>query len=223
MGSEALKPSQLVIEFRSGLRIPIGEVDGCDQDSLNRRFNVASLMIFRISRQTCASQHGNVMSRENGHAVPRALPLPDCFAPESPKGVDGKGFPLRLELLKTHTSGSAFANQARRLSSRSSMLLMLNVATFTNWERNQIPVHFAFPLPRPMTKHHTTCFTATITYETPTTARYYSWTKHDSILAETLITRMDMWTCRRPVLIPPSAIPVTRRIPTGWATALICK
>ena len=50
VGNEALKPGQLVIEFRSRLRIPIGEVDGSDQDSLNRRFNVASLMIFRISR-----------------------------------------------------------------------------------------------------------------------------------------------------------------------------
>ena len=29
---------------------------------------------FRISRQTCASQHGSVVSRENGHAVPLALP-----------------------------------------------------------------------------------------------------------------------------------------------------
>jgi hypothetical protein len=46
--NEALKPGQLVIEFRSRLRIPVGEVDGSDQDSLNRRFNVASLLIFRM-------------------------------------------------------------------------------------------------------------------------------------------------------------------------------
>src|SRR6266568_8094407 len=91
VGNEALKPRQLVIEFRSRLRIPIGEVDGSDQDFLNRRFNVASLMIFRISRQTCASQHGNVVSRENSHAVPGALASPDCFVPESPKGIHGKG------------------------------------------------------------------------------------------------------------------------------------
>ena len=116
MGNEALKPGQLVVEFRSRLRIPIGEVDGSDQDSLNRRFNVASLVIFRmmnlritisekpfrISRQACASQHGNVVSRENGHAVPGALPLPDCFVPESPKGIHGKGSLLCLELLETH-------------------------------------------------------------------------------------------------------------------------
>src|ERR1700686_1580674 len=92
----------LVIEFRSRLRIPIGEGDGSDQNSLNRRFNVASLMIFRISRQTCASQHGSVVSRENGDPVPGALPLPDCFVPESSKGVHGKGFLLCLELLEAN-------------------------------------------------------------------------------------------------------------------------
>src|SRR6202040_2122983 len=102
VGNEALKPGQLVVEFRSGLRIPIGEVDGSDQDSLNRRFNVASLlifkiMIFRISRQTCASQHGNLVSRENRHSVPGALALPDRFVPKSPKGIHGKGSLLYLE------------------------------------------------------------------------------------------------------------------------------
>ena len=43
VGNEALKPGRLVIEFRSRLRIPIGEAEGSDQDSLNSRFNVASL------------------------------------------------------------------------------------------------------------------------------------------------------------------------------------
>jgi hypothetical protein len=28
--------------------------------------------------------------------------LPDCFVPESPKGIHGKSFLLRLELLETH-------------------------------------------------------------------------------------------------------------------------
>src|SRR6185369_5658853 len=66
---------RIVIEFRSRLRTPIGEVDGSDEDSPNGRFNVTSLMVFfRISRQACAGQHGNVVSRENGHTVPGALP-----------------------------------------------------------------------------------------------------------------------------------------------------
>jgi hypothetical protein len=60
------------------------------------------IMLFRISRQTCASQHGNVVSRENGHTVPGALALPDRFVPESPKGLHGKDLLLYLELLETH-------------------------------------------------------------------------------------------------------------------------
>ena len=55
MGNEAFKPGQFVIEFGSRLRIPIGEVDRSDQNSLNSRFDVASLVIFRISRQAYAS------------------------------------------------------------------------------------------------------------------------------------------------------------------------
>jgi hypothetical protein len=87
---------------RTGLRIPTGQVDGSNQDSLNSRFNVASWMILRICRQTYASQHGNVVSRENDHTVPGALPLLDCFVPETSKGIHGKGFLLCLELLETH-------------------------------------------------------------------------------------------------------------------------
>jgi hypothetical protein len=108
VGNEALKPGQLVIEFRSSLRIPVGEVEGSDQDSLNSRFNVASLMIFRISRQACAGQRLNVVSRENGHALPGTFPLPDPFMPESPKGIHGKGFLLCRELLETHHVGVSF-------------------------------------------------------------------------------------------------------------------
>ena len=88
-------------------------------------------MIFRISRQDCASQHGNVVSRKNRHTVPGALPLPHCFVPETPKALTGKASCSALSSWRLTTSGSAFANQARRLSSRLLMLLMLKVATLT--------------------------------------------------------------------------------------------
>ena len=102
MGNEALKPGQLVVEFRSRLRIPIGEVDGSDQDSLNSRFDVAGLVIFWISWQACAGQHGSVVSREDGHSIPGTLPVPDCFIPENSESMNGKGSLLRLEILETH-------------------------------------------------------------------------------------------------------------------------
>ena len=102
VGNKTLKPSQLVIEFRSWLRISIGEVDGSDQDSFNSRFNIASLMILGVSRQACAGQHGKVVSRENGHAVPGTLPLPNCFIPNVSKGRHRKGTLLHLQLLETN-------------------------------------------------------------------------------------------------------------------------
>jgi hypothetical protein len=59
-------------------------------------------MIFRISRQTGAGQHGNVVSREMATPFQEALPLPDCFVTESSKGIYGKGTLLCLELLEAH-------------------------------------------------------------------------------------------------------------------------
>src|SRR5580704_17232835 len=100
--NEAIKPGQLVAEFRSWLRIPVGEVDGSDQHSLNSRFDIAGLVILGISRQDCAGQHGSVVSREDGHSIPGTLPVPDCFIPENSESMNGKGSLLRLEILETH-------------------------------------------------------------------------------------------------------------------------
>src|SRR5437016_11386936 len=102
MGNEALKPCQLVIEFWSRLRIPIWEVDGSDQKSVNSGLDVAGLAIFTISRQVCTGQHRSAVSRENGHPVPGTLPLPDCFVPEISEGMRGKRSRFSLELLETN-------------------------------------------------------------------------------------------------------------------------
>ena len=92
MGNEALKPGQLVIEFRSRLRIPIGEGDPTSQDSLNSRFDVPSLVIFRISRQARARQNGGVVSRENGYAVPGRSPCQTASYPTFRRASTGKAF-----------------------------------------------------------------------------------------------------------------------------------
>jgi hypothetical protein len=72
-----------------------------------------------------------MLSRENGHAVPGMLPLPDCFVPESPNCIHGKGFLLRSEFLEANHVRLSFRYQAKRLSRRLLMLLMLKVATLT--------------------------------------------------------------------------------------------
>src|SRR5258707_15455243 len=102
MGNEARNPGQLVVGFWSRLRIPVWEVDRSDQESMDRRLDIAGLAIFSIARQVCAGQHRSVIARENGHPVPGTLPLPDCFVPESSKGIHGKRSRFRLELLETN-------------------------------------------------------------------------------------------------------------------------
>ncbi len=59
-------------------------------------------MIFKISRQACAGQHGSVIAGENGYAVPGTLSLPDCFVPEGSKGANGKVSLFRLKLLEAN-------------------------------------------------------------------------------------------------------------------------
>jgi hypothetical protein len=71
-----------------------GLFDRGDQDSLNSRFN-SELDELDDSQDfpACAGQHGNVVSRENGYAVP-GTPCQTLFVPVSPKGIHGKDFLL---------------------------------------------------------------------------------------------------------------------------------
>ena len=64
MGNEALKPGQLVIEFRSRLRIPVGEVNGSDQNSLNGRFDVTGLVVLGFPASLRRSVPARGLARE---------------------------------------------------------------------------------------------------------------------------------------------------------------
>ena len=103
----------------------------------------SSLLIFRISRQTCASQHGNVVSRENGHAVPGALPLPDCFVTKSPKSIHGKGFLLCLELLETHHFRFSFGQPSQEVVEP-----LIDVVNVEGGDSQQVPIRGSSSLPR---------------------------------------------------------------------------
>jgi hypothetical protein len=102
MDIKPLKPSQLVVEFRSRLRITVRQVNRSNQNSLNSGLNVAGLVVLRISRQARAGKHWSVISRENSYTIPRTLSLPDCFVLNRSKSVCGKGPLLRLQFLKAN-------------------------------------------------------------------------------------------------------------------------
>src|SRR5579863_10486250 len=59
-------------------------------------------------------------------------PCQTASYPRVRRAFTGKASCSALSSWRLTTSGSAFASQARRLSSRLLMLLMLKVATFTN-------------------------------------------------------------------------------------------
>lgn len=48
MADEALEPRELVVEFRSRLRIAIGQVDRGDDDPVDRSLDVSALLVTRV-------------------------------------------------------------------------------------------------------------------------------------------------------------------------------
>jgi len=51
MRGELLEPFQLVVEFRSGLRIAVRQIEACDQDAVDRGLEVARLGVPGIAGQ----------------------------------------------------------------------------------------------------------------------------------------------------------------------------
>ena len=129
MGGQALKQSELVIEFRTGLRVPIRSVDRGDEHAVNGRLRVAALPVGGVAWQVQASYNGSP-PRDDRHAVPAPLTaayrmitrLPKCLRREL--GVRGLG------LLQQTMSGSASRSQFSRFVKRRLMLLMLKLAIF---------------------------------------------------------------------------------------------
>ena len=87
MGVQALEPSELVIEFGTGLGVSIGSVDRGNEHAVDGGLEIAALPVGRVARQVHAS-HNRSPSRKNRHAVPALLAaayrliarLPDCLA-----------------------------------------------------------------------------------------------------------------------------------------------
>ncbi len=70
---QPIEPGQLVVEFRAGLRIAVGQIDRGDEDAADGRFDVAALPVARIARQLHAGQDRLGIARQDGDTVPGAL------------------------------------------------------------------------------------------------------------------------------------------------------
>ena len=49
VGRQSAKPSELVIKLWTGLRIPVGRVERCDDDPIHCRFDVSALRVGRVA------------------------------------------------------------------------------------------------------------------------------------------------------------------------------
>ena len=50
VGDQAVEPAQLVVEFRPGARIAIGEVEAGNQHAVDRGLDIAAMAVVRIPR-----------------------------------------------------------------------------------------------------------------------------------------------------------------------------
>jgi hypothetical protein len=57
MGVQALEPSELVIEFGTGLGVSIGSVDRGDEQAVNGRLEIAALLIGGVAWQVRAGHN----------------------------------------------------------------------------------------------------------------------------------------------------------------------
>src|SRR3984957_17841054 len=114
MGAQALEPSELVIEFGTGLGVSTGSVDRGDEQAVDGCLEIAALPIGGVTWQVHASHHRNP-SRENRYAVPTLLAagyrmiarLADCLRWEL--GVRG------FDFLKAHDVGLSFAKPVEQV------------------------------------------------------------------------------------------------------------
>src|ERR1700704_2362496 len=102
---ETFEPRQFVIELRTGLRISVRQVDGSDQHTIYRRFDIACLAILRIPRQAGSRQHRIALPRQDCYAVPGTFAQPDSAIAKVTKGTCRKCSLLCLELLEANAVG----------------------------------------------------------------------------------------------------------------------
>ena len=114
VGGQALQPSELVLEFGTGLGVSVRSVDGGDEHPVNGCLEIAALLVGDVAWQVRAGHHRRP-PREDRHAVPSPLAppnrlvtgLPDCVRREL--GVCG------FEFLKAHDVGFGFAKPAEQV------------------------------------------------------------------------------------------------------------
>ena len=129
MREQPLDPGELVVEFRAGLRIAVRRIEAGDQHAVDRRLDVAALLVggspgsaLRVRIGSAPRARMATPFQSSRRARPRRSRPPRCVVREIAVG--------RLQLLQADDVRLGRLQPASRLGSRLLMLLMLKVAIF---------------------------------------------------------------------------------------------
>ncbi len=100
MSDQSFEPGKLVVEFRSGLRIAVRQIDAADNNAINRSLDVTALLVRRISRKLVATDVDLMPAGQDGNAIPRSLAFPRGAVPGLLDGLQRKRQLLRFQLLQ---------------------------------------------------------------------------------------------------------------------------
>ena len=135
MRRQAFEPAQLVVEFRAGRRIAVGQIEAADQHAVHRRLDIAAVRVIRIARQAAPGLDRVGTSREDGDAVPALLAVPDRAVAGAPDRGLRELLVRRLQLLQADHVRLGLASQRSRTGSRPLMPLTLKVAILIRGRR----------------------------------------------------------------------------------------
>jgi hypothetical protein len=114
VGKEPLEPFQLVVEFRPGRGVAVGEVEASDDEVAHRGLEVAAMGVIGIAGQPTSTLGERFFAREDGDAVVRLLPMPDGRVSSFGNGRGGKLFVGGFELLETGDIGRCLSQPAQQ-------------------------------------------------------------------------------------------------------------
>ena len=114
VGVQALQPSELVIEFGTGLRVSVRSVDRGDEHAVNGRLEIAALPVGGVAWQVHAGHHRRP-PREDRHAVPALLAAPYRLITGLPDCVRRKLGVRGFEFLKADDVGLGLAKPAEQV------------------------------------------------------------------------------------------------------------
>ncbi len=100
MIDEAVEPGQLVIELGARPGIAVGQIEAGDDYAFHRRFQVTTLGIVLHPGQAPANLQGLIVTRQDGHAIPGGLPIPEGAVAGGLQLSLGEVYGFRLQLLQ---------------------------------------------------------------------------------------------------------------------------